>query len=884
MTTTRRLAAILAADVVGYSRLMGADEEGTLAALNAIRRQLVDPKLAEFGGRLVKTTGDGLLVEFPSVVQAMRCAVELQRAMAEHSRPVAESRRIQFRMGITLGDVIVEGDDIFGDGVNIAVRLEQIASPGGISISNRVYEEVRDRLAIGLQDGGEQQLKNIARPVRVWHWLAGANRLPTDATDFDWQNQKIKYCRTVDGVRLAYSVIGNGPPLVKAGGFLSHLQHECAVWGPGFLRLSNGRSLVRYDARGNGMSDWEVDDLSQEAWVTDLETVVDAAGLKRFGLIGFSQGCATSIAYAVRHPEKVSHLILYGGFARGGLETGDNERRESTLAQATLMRTGWSSSNPAYRQIYATRMLPDMTKKQAEDFDLLLRKTSSGDVAARYLIAAAEINVSELLANVRVPTLVMHMRDDAIVPFEAGKAMAAGIPGARFVGISGRSHVPLPGDPASERGFEEIDLFLNQQFGTTTGTNPSGEMPESGSRPLPDKPSIAVLPFQNMSGDPEQEYFADGMVEEIITALSRFKSLFVIARNSSFTYKGKAVDIKQVGRELGVRYVLEGSVRKAGARVRITGQLIEADTGSHLWAEKFDGSLENIFELQDDVATRVVGAIVPRVTNASLERSKQRQPALWNSYDHYLRGTDLRHRQQTPDGAIHALEEFRSAIELSPSFGLAWAEAAVCIYTIRNVYNQQVSEDVRLEALQMAARGIELAGDNEGVLTNGAFVLANLNNEFERGAALASQAVAINPNYANGWNAVGWMNLCLGNIKVAYDAFGRAMRLNPLDPVLIPNIHNGLACACMFAGPHSEGIGWAEQVLAHRPSSLLGLIALIGNALQLGRHTEADLAAAKIRQAFPMIRGSALKSLYPLRRPEHQSVLDRVIDCLEHHA
>src|ERR1700686_182529 len=315
MASTRRLAAILAADVAGYSRLMGADEEGTHERLKAVRRQLVDPKISEHHGRIVKTTGDGLLVEFASVVDAVRCAVAVQHAMPERNTSVAADSRIELRIGINLGDVIVEGDDLYGDGVNIAARIEALADAGGVFVSNTVHDHVRDRLPFVFEDLGEQQVKNITRPVRV---------------------------------------------------------------------------------------------------------------------------------YRVR------------------------------------------------------------------------------DAAA---------------------------------------------------------------------------------------TSPSAPAPPA--LPLPDKPSIAVLPFANMSGDPEQEYFADGMVEEIITALSQIRWLFVIARNSTFTYKGHPVDVKQVGRELGVRYVLEGSVRKAGQQVRITGQLIDALTGTHLWASRFDGSLEDIFELQDKVAVSVAGVIEP---------------------------------------------------------------------------------------------------------------------------------------------------------------------------------------------------------------------------------------------------------------------------------
>ena len=324
MTATRRLAAILAADVAGYSRLIGADEGGTLQALKAIRAELIDPTIAAHNGRLVKTTGDGLLVEFDSVVDALRCATEAQAGMAERNATMPAKKRIDFRIGINMGDIVVEDGDIFGDGVNVAARLEALAEPGGICVSARVQEDAAGKLDLAFEDLGEQSLKNIARPIRAYRVATGA--VPT-----------------------------------------------------------------------------------------------------------------------------------------------------------TVQET---------------------------------------------------------------PTLA-----------------------------------------------------------------------------LPDKPSIAVLPFANMSGDPEQEYFADGMVEEIITALSRIRWLFVIARNSSFTYKRRAVDVKRVGRELGVRYVLEGSVRKAVRRVRITAQLVDAQSGSHLWADRFDGLLEDVFDLQDKVASSVAGVIEPTLQAAEMRRS-----------------------------------------------------------------------------------------------------------------------------------------------------------------------------------------------------------------------------------------------------------------------
>ncbi len=374
----RKLAAVLAADVAGYSRLMGADEEGTLARLKAHRAEVIDPKIAEHRGRVVKTTGDGILIEFSSVVDAVRCATEVQRAMAERNAEIPDVKRIEFRVGINLGDIIIDGSDIHGDGVNIAARLEGIANPGTTYISDSSYQQVRDKLAIDFEDMGEHQLKNIARPVRVYR-------------------------------------------------------------------------------------------------------------------------------------------------------------------------------------------------------------------------------------------------------------------------------VQLGGTPANE----------------------------SPTLALPDKPSIAVLPFQNMSGDPEQEYFADGIVEEIITALSRMRWLFVIARNSSFVYKAKAIDVKQVGRELGVRYVLEGSVRKAANRVRITGQLVDTTKGAHLWADRFDGGLDDIFDLQDQVTASVVGAIAPTLEKAEIERAKRKPTESLDAYDYYLRGMANVHLW-TKEANSEALRLFYKAIELDPDFASAYGMAAWC--------------------------------------------------------------------------------------------------------------------------------------------------------------------------------------------------------------
>jgi adenylate cyclase len=491
MTQSRRLAAILAADVVGYSRLMGADEEGTLAALKALRRELADPKIKQHHGRIVKTTGDGLLIEFVSVVDAVRCAVEVQREMARRNADMSSDRRIEFRMGINLGDIIKEGRDIFGDGVNVAARLEGLAKPGGICVSRVVRDQVRDKLDLAFEDMGEQQVKNITRPVQV-------------------------------------------------------------------------------------------------------------------------------------------HQILLG-------ETpGSPEPVEGTLAKETLA--------------------------------------------------------------------------------------------------------------------------------------------------LPDKPSIAVLPFQNMSGDPEQEYFADGMVEEITTALARIRWLFVIARNSSFTYKAHAIDVKQVGRELGVHYVLEGSVRKAGSRVRITAQLIEALNGAHLWADRFDGSLEDVFDLQDKVAANVAGVIEPALQAAEVRRSVARPTNDLTAYDLYLRAiSPLRLGEREKELYLRALALLGQAIERDPGYGPALAAAAFCHHVLHNAGWTNDAGVNRREGIDLAGRALKAAGSDAEVLGQVARVLGYFGEDLAAAIALMDRALELNPSFALGWQWSGWLRLWAGNPDVAIGHFETSMRLNPLQ-------------------------------------------------------------------------------------------------------
>jgi class 3 adenylate cyclase/pimeloyl-ACP methyl ester carboxylesterase len=463
-SANRRLAAILAADIAGYSRLMGEDEAATVRDLKG-HQAAVLPLVGRYGGRIIDTAGDGILAEFPSVINAAECAVEIQTVMAVRNEDVPAPRRMLFRIGINLGDVIHDEARIYGDGINIAARLEGIAEPGGICISRQVFDQVNRSLKADFQSLGPRSFKNIARPVDVFA-IAPADRKAgpgVTAANAIELNQEIRFCTARDGVQLAYSSIGHGPLLMKTGNWMTHLEFdlESPIWRHLYRELAKNRTLVRYDARGNGLSDRTVNEISFDVFVSDLEAVVDAAKIKRFALLGISQGCAISIAYAVRHPEKVSHLILYGGYAQGWRSRARSAvQKEEDAALVTLMRMGWGKENPAFRQLFTSQFVPGATKEQADWFNELERISVTGEVAARIFEAQGDVDVTALLPQVSVPTLVMHARDDARVPFEAGRRMAAGIPGSRFVPLQSRNHLFLESEPAFGQFLEHTRAFL----------------------------------------------------------------------------------------------------------------------------------------------------------------------------------------------------------------------------------------------------------------------------------------------------------------------------------------------------------------------------------------------------------------------------------------
>jgi TolB-like protein len=422
---------------------------------------------------------------------------------------------------------------------------------------------------------------------------------------------------------------------------------------------------------------------------------------------------------------------------------------------------------------------------------------------------------------------------------------------------------------------ERLHRQIQNEAMPALATNLSAATRDSAS-PTDIKPSIAVLPFENLSGDPEQEYFADGMVEEIITALSRMRWLFVIARNSSFTYKGRAVDVKKTGRELGVRYVLEGSVRKAGRRVRIAGRLIDASTGAHLWADRFEGGLEDVFDLQDQVTANVVGTIRPKLEQAEFERAKRKPTESLDAYDYFLRGAACVYRW-TRGANNEALPLLHRAIERDPDFATAYGMAAWC-YVWRKV-NGWMADRAKetAEAIRLAQRAVELGKEDAVALCWGGIVLAYIGGDLDDGGALIEQSLVLDPNSAAAWNLSGWVKVWLCEPEAAIERVARAMQLSPLDP-LAYNMHSAIAHAHFVAGRYADAAAWAERAVRQQPPEYTSAIRILAaSSVLAGRQSDAERAAVRLRRLDPTFRICDLGDRTPLRRPED---LARYADAL----
>ncbi|MCX7381881.1 MAG: alpha/beta fold hydrolase [Alphaproteobacteria bacterium] len=358
---------------------------------------------------------------------------------------------------------MADGDDIFGDAVNIASRIESMTEPGGVCLSRQAHDQVADKLPVEFVSVGPQHLKNIARPVEVFAVvLAGDGRRPDLRQPVPESSQgPIKFCRARDGVRIAYRSVGSGPLMVRTGSFLSHLEHDWPCYGHLWGGLARTHTLLRFDQRGNGASDWDVDNYSMDWWVQDLEAVVDAAGAEQFVLVGLSQGVGISLAYAAKHPERVSRLILFGGAGIGPLVEADAEAREKHQAMTTLARIGWNDPTSAFRQMFTSQFMPDVTREQADAYNAFLLKAASNEAIARYRLANTDYDTRPLWPTIQCPTLCLRPRDDAMSNGDRMREMARTIPNARYVSLEGRNHVFTATEPAAERFFEEVELFLN---------------------------------------------------------------------------------------------------------------------------------------------------------------------------------------------------------------------------------------------------------------------------------------------------------------------------------------------------------------------------------------------------------------------------------------
>jgi pimeloyl-ACP methyl ester carboxylesterase len=444
--------------------LVSRDERETLDALRSHRSEFIEPTIEKHRGRLANTAGDSLLLEFPSVVDAADFAIALQRGMAARNASIADNQRIDFRIGINLGDVIEQAGDLLGEGVNIAARLEAIAPPREICVSEIVKDALASRDDVSFSDLGPQRLKNIPRPIRAYLLSAPTSPAVKIESEFDLKDQSdVRYVLSKDGVSIAHASVGNEYPLAFANSWMTHLTKDWDSLNsvrPYLTDLSRTFRLIRYDQRGNGMSDWKNVVIEFERMVDDLECVIDCYPYEKVAVYGASQAASVSIAYAIRRPEKVSHLILYGGYARGRRQRGDPSATAESEALVTMIRQGWGASNPAFRQMMTSLFMPGASAEEAAYFNDFQKACGPAENIARFREMFDEMDVSKLLPKVTVPTLVVHSEEDSVAPLSEGRFLAASIPGARFVMLRSKNHMLFENEPDFPKFLQSIREFV----------------------------------------------------------------------------------------------------------------------------------------------------------------------------------------------------------------------------------------------------------------------------------------------------------------------------------------------------------------------------------------------------------------------------------------
>jgi adenylate cyclase len=959
----RRLAAILVADVVGYSRLIEQDEEGTRIRLRSLHAEVIAPRIAADGGRIVKTSGDGVLVEFGSAVDAVRNALAIQEAMTNRDSNLPEDRRIRFRVGINLGDVIVEGNDIHGDGVNVAARLEGLCAPGAVFVSGTIYDQVDGKLAALFDDLGEQTVKNISKPVRVYEVSPAAGKAKTAASAAAELDRL--FDRPAVAVLPFENVSGDPEQEYFADGLAEDLITALSLWRwfPVIARNSTfaykgtspdirivardlgARYIVEGSVRKSG------DRLRVTAQLIEAETGhhiwAERYDKTSGDLFDLQDEITESIAAIVapelekaeHHRLEVEHndnLDAWDLLKRGLSHYYRFTKEENLLARNLFLKA--VELDPTYARaiaavaftystdlIYGFSNSPSETMKaQNECARRAVEHDASEPVAyqalgvgyavaqeyersIRALRTSLELNPCEagVLNSIGQALSLAGQPEEAIPYLEKGLRLSPRDPrNSHYFGFMARALFAL-------RRYEEAVDWLRRSLELTSSNAESllllaaslghlgridearsilakceacrpgythrsgwihhhsveelnehlaeglrkaglseGEIEENAPPTLPDKPSIAVLPFENMSGDPEQEYFSDGITEDIITELSKISGLFVIARHSAFTYKGKSVTLKQVGRELGVRYVLEGSVRKAGNRLRITAQLIDATSDHHVWAERYDRDLEDVFAVQEEVALRVVDALAVALKPGEGVRLSQSPTDDLQVYELYLR---LRGTPWPPnrENILTAANAYRRLSEKYSSFAGGFAGQALT-GALSVLFGHSARPDADAQnALEMAQRAISL--NDEFALSHSALGFANLAmGRFDEAVAAARRAVELQPGDAESHANLSFCLSCGGQGEEAVEAARTALRLDPQfadGPYL-----NHLARSCFVAERYEEAVDAYERNRARGgPMGVPMLAVWAASYSAIGRLEEAREIVQDILRLSPNI-------------------------------